>query len=98
MSVVLCIFAVIAILAIQWFVRGLLVTPLPSCVDCIFYLDGENDEALEYAFRGFRFLKKYDYLRGSFLIIPQNPSDEGLKCAKILAIQEDVSILEHGSI
>ena len=95
MAVVLCAVLVIALLAVEWYVRALLVTPLPKCVCTVFYLDADSEKELEFAIRGYRFLKKYDYLQGDFVIVPNGPTEEGRMAAQILARDDDVIILER---
>lgn len=95
MAVFLCVLLVIAVLAVEWYVRALLVTPLPKCVSTVFFLDTESENDLEFAIRGYRFLKKYDYLQGDFVIVPIAPTEQGRKAAQILARDDDVIILER---
>ena len=95
MAVFLCVLLVIAVLAVEWYVRALFVTPLPNCVRTVFFLDADSEQELEFAIHGYRFLKKYDYLQGDFIIVPTAPSEEGWKAAQILARDDDVIILDR---
>lgn len=94
MAVFLCVLLVIAVLAVEWYLRALLVTPLPKCVSTVFFLDADSEAELEFALRGYRFLKKYDYLQGDFVIVPTAPTEQGRKAAQILARNDDVIIIE----
>ena len=94
MAVFLCALLVIAVLAVEWYIRALLVTPMPKCVSTVFFLDADSESELEFAIRGYRFLRKYDYLQGEFVIVPTAPTEQGMKAAQILARDDDVIILE----
>lgn len=94
MAVFLCVLSVIAVLAVEWYVRSLLVTPLPKCVSTVFFLDADSEPELEFAIRGYRFLKKYDYLQGDFVIVSTVPTEEGRKAAQLLAKNDDVVFIE----
>ena len=95
MALFLCVVLVIAVLAVEWYIRALLVTPLPKCVSTVFFLDADSEAELEFAARGYRFLKKYDYLQGDFVIVPTAPTEQGRKAAQILARDDDVIVLER---
>ncbi len=95
MAAVLCVLLVVALLAVEWYVRALLVTPLPKCVSTVFCLNADSEKELEFAIRGYRFLKKYDYLQGNFVIVADAPTAEGQKAAQILARDDDVIILDR---
>ncbi len=94
MAVFLCVLSLIAVLAVEWYLRALLVTPLPKCVSTVFFLDADSEQELEFAIRGYRFLKKYDYLQGDFVIVPTAPTVEGRKAAQIFARDDDIVIIE----
>lgn len=95
MTIFLCVLLVIAVLAVEWYLRAQLVTPLPKCVKAVFFLDADSEAELEFAVRAYRFLKKYDYLRGDFVIVPCAPSAQGMEAARILAQEDDdVVIIE----
>jgi len=94
MGLLLCAVVVIALVAIEWYLRAVLVTPMPKCADTVFYLDEESKAELEYAVRGYRFLKKYGYIQGKFVIVLRAPSEEGRKMAQIFAHQEDIMLIE----
>lgn len=96
MAVLFCVLAVIAVLAVEWYLRAVLVTPLPECADVVFRLDGESEKELEYAVCGYRFLKKYGYIQGKFVIAQCAPSEAGRKMAQIFAQHEDILLIETG--
>ncbi len=94
MAVLLCFLLILVLLTAEWYVHAALVTPLPRSVKCVFLMDEGNEGELEYALRGYRFLKRQGFLRGSFVIVPGRVSDQTRQAAELFARNHDISILD----
>lgn len=81
--------------AAGWFLCARLLLPLPVCADVVFPLDADTEGVLEYAVRGYRFLKKYGCIRGNFLIVSDSPTPQGRKMAQLYAERADIFLMER---
>lgn len=95
MNLIVGVLAGIALVCIAWQLCVELVTPLPRSADTVFRLDSSSENELEYAVRGFRFLKKIGYIQGRFLIVLCAPSVQGRRMAALFARQEDIILIEE---
>ena len=94
MAVVIGLLLLIAFLALEWFVRAALLTPLPERVQCVFHLDDESEPELEACVRGFRFLKKHGLIRGQLVLELGEASEHTRRAAYILARRGDITVTE----
>ena len=94
MAVVVAVLLVFCVLALEWYVRARLLTPLPACVRCVFALDAENEGTLEYAVRSHRFLKKHGLVRGPLVVELRSPSAHGRRSAELLAQRGYLTVRE----
>ena len=94
MAVILAVLLVFCILALEWYVRARVLTPLPEDVQCVFVLNTQNEGALEYAVRSYRFLRRHALVRGPLVIELRGTSAHARRCAELLAQRGDIHIRE----
>ena len=94
MAVVAGVLLVFCFLALEWYVRARVLTPLPEAVRCVFPLSEENEGELEYCVRGYRFLKRHGFVRGPLVLELRAPSAHGRRAAGLLAQRGDIIIRE----
>ena len=94
MAVILAVLLVFCILALEWYVRARVLTPLPECVQCVFVLDAETEGALEYAVRGHRFLRRHGFVRGPLVVELRDPPPHARRSAELLAQRGDITVKE----
>ena len=94
MAVVAGVLLALCFLALEWYVRARMLTPLPEAVRCVFTLSEENEGELEYCVRGYRFLKRHGLVRGPLVLELRRPSAHGRRAAELLAQRGDIIIHE----
>ena len=92
MAAVIALLLVFCILALEWYIRARVLTPLPDCVRCVFDLDAENEGALEHTVRSYRFLRRHGFVRGPLVLELRRPSVHGRRAAELLAQRGDIII------
>ena len=94
MAVVIAVLLVFCILALEWYVRARMLTPLPDCVQCVFPLDEANEASLEYAVRGYRFLRRHGFVRGTLVVELRGASSHARRSAELLSQRGGITIRE----
>ena len=94
MAVVIAVLLVFFVLALEWYVRARVLTPLPECVRCVLTLDAENEGALEYAVRGHRFLRRHGFVRGPLVVELRGASAHARRAAELLAQRGGITVRE----
>ena len=94
MALIAAALLVLCILALERYVRARVLTPLPACVRCVLALDAENEGTLEFAVRGYRFLRRHGLVRGPMVIELRGASAHARRSAELLAQRGDIHIRE----
>lgn len=94
MAVVVSVLLVFCVLALEWYVRARVLSPLTEAVRCVFPLGEENESELEHCVRGYRFLKRHGLVRGPLVLELRRPSAHGRRAAELLAQRGDIIIRE----
>ena len=94
MAVVAGVLLALCFMALEWYVRARMLTPLPEAVRCVFTLSEENEGDLEYCVRGYRFLRRHRLVRGPLVLELRRPSAHGRRAAVLLAQRGDIIIQE----
>ncbi len=94
MAVVIAVLLAFFVLALEWYVRARLLTPLPECVRCVLVLDAQSEGALEYAVRSHRFLRRHGFVRGPLVIELHGASAHARRSVELLAQRGEITVRE----
>lgn len=91
MALLLSVLLILSFLALEWYIRAAMLTPLPKEVRMVFSLDRQSEPKLESAVRCFRFLKQHRLIQGIFVIV-QKEEDPELLASACLLEKDDIII------